>query len=170
VVKKPEHQLVYQIAESPFVYLPDRQVDSFFIGRQKRRAENPSVGCDFVIRCTDSRKRSLKISRRHLEVHRNGGTTYVVNRSKLGTELNGQEIKRGLPFIIKAGDQLSIAGVLTICILGRGQVILGGAVKGGQVIRLGNDHSTVTLEASVGNLIGTQPEIRNNSIASDRCT
>jgi hypothetical protein len=154
----PSCQLVYQIGGTTFVYLPDQDQDVFTAGRQRRGFVGGGGGCDLVIRCASSTKASLRISRKHLEVYRQGQKTFVVNRSTLGTERNGQSLARGVPTEIQAGDRLNIAGVVSLCVLHRDNVGLTRPLPTHQAAVSAEDGGTFVLEVSSGELLTTSIE------------
>jgi hypothetical protein len=150
--ERAEHPLLCQFVDSDFVYVPARYADAFWIGRQKPIPGNAEVGCDLVLRCADSARNSLKISRRHLRLVRDGETGTVSNQSKSGTQLNHRILASGQQSPLSVGDELSIVGMLTLRMVRRESMSLGDPVSGEQSIALADPPCTWTLQAYRGTL------------------
>jgi pSer/pThr/pTyr-binding forkhead associated (FHA) protein len=93
--------------------LPGQEVIT--VGRQKRRTGDPSdQGNDVVLRVPGNDPLSTRISRRHFELHRQGGRWFITDRSKAGTLRNAQPIPRDVLTPLEAGDRLLVAGLITL--------------------------------------------------------
>lgn len=149
--------LVFHIAESPFSYVPKAGSSKFTIGRQRRKSSDCDQGCDFVIRCAKSDIQSLQISRTHLEVLREDGEYSVLDRSKLGTLLNGRKLEPGQRTPIKGGDQLMIANVLTLQVLSVADATLGTPIQRGMIHGHDDADGEYIVEASLGDLTTMEP-------------
>ena len=107
--------LTLRIAGTPFAYRPMPGQAIITVGRQKRKPGEPSdQGNDVVVRVPGNDPLSTRISRRHLEIHRQGGQLILIDHSKVGTLHNGQPVSRDVPTPLASGDRLVIAGVLTL--------------------------------------------------------
>jgi serine/threonine protein kinase len=148
-------RLRLRILGTPFAYrtVPGQAVVS--LGRQKRRpGEAPQAGNDVVLRVPNNDELSARISRRHLEIHRQGDGFVVIDRSKVGTQLNGRPLTRDVPEPLASGDQLLVAGVLTL------EVDLQGTapvrpLAGNELVVSSRDKdpTAVVLEVSVGDMV-----------------
>jgi serine/threonine protein kinase len=106
-------RLTLRISGTPFAYRPAPTQTVISLGRQKRRpGEPPEAGNDVVLRVPNNDMLSARISRRHLEIHRQDEAYTVIDRSKAGTLLNGRPLTRDVATPLAAGDRLVVAGVL----------------------------------------------------------
>lgn len=123
------------------------------LGRQKRKAGEPTdVGNDVVLRVPGNDTLSGRISRRHLEVHRDGGQFFVVDRSKAGTLHNGRPLVPNQMTALSSGDRLVVAGVLTLEV----DLDAVGGKKIDNAVTLDVKDETraqVVLEASLGDMV-----------------
>jgi hypothetical protein len=110
--------LTLRVAGTAFAYRPRPGQDVIRVGRQKRRpGDPPDAGNDFVLRVAGDDELSARISRQHFEVRRSGGAHFVVDLSKVGTLRNEVPIPKGEPVELRAGDRLTVAGVVTLVVL-----------------------------------------------------
>src|SRR5262249_5147486 len=108
-------QLTLRIMGTPFAYRPAPNQTTISLGRQKRRpGEPPETGNDVVLRVPNNDRLSARISRRHLEIRRQGDDYVVVDRSRAGTLLNGRPLTRDVLTPLAGGDRLVVAGVLAL--------------------------------------------------------
>jgi hypothetical protein len=149
-------RLSLRVLGTPFTYRPLPGQNVIALGRQKRRpGEPPEAGNDVVLRVPGDDALSARISRRHLEIHRQGDGFVAIDVSKAGTLLNGQPLPRGVAAPLAAGDRLVVAGVLTL------EVDLSGAAgrAAGSEVTFPLDGATparVVLEATVGDMVTTE--------------
>jgi serine/threonine protein kinase len=110
--------LILRVAGTPYAYRADPRQGVVTVGRQRRRHDSPpGEGNDFVLRVTGNDELSLRISRRHLEVHRTPAGYEVTDHSRAGTWLNGRPLAPGVAEPLAHGDRLTVAGVLTLKVL-----------------------------------------------------
>jgi serine/threonine protein kinase len=110
--------LTLRIAGTPYAYRADPRQEVVTVGRQRRRPDSPpGEGNGFVLRVTGNDELSLRISRRHLKVHRTPAGYEVTDHSRAGTWLNGRPLPSGVAEPLAHGDRLTIAGVLTLKVL-----------------------------------------------------
>jgi serine/threonine protein kinase len=145
--------LTLRIAGTSFAYRPLPGQDVITIGRQKRKlGDPPDHGNDLVLRVPGNDHLSARISRRHCEVRRQGDGFVVIDHSKVGLAKNGQPLPRGIAVPLAAGDQLVIAGVVTLEVLLHKGVAVGAVrvtVEAGQ----GSGTDVVVLEATLGDMV-----------------
>jgi hypothetical protein len=104
-----------RVEGTTFAYRPYPGQSVITVGRQKRKPGDPSdQGNDFVLRIAGDETLSVRISRRHFEIHRSGACFTVIDRSKVGTLRNGQPLPRGQAVPLTHGDRLTVAGVVTL--------------------------------------------------------
>src|SRR5262249_42560801 len=109
--------LTLRIEGTPFPYRPLPGQDVITVGRPRRKPGDPDdQGNDFVLRVPGNDALSARISRRHLEIRRDGEDFHVCDHSKAGTLHNGQPLTRDVPTRLQAGDRLVVAGVLTLVV------------------------------------------------------
>ncbi len=114
-VSKTFSELYLQVTGSPYAYHAPYGSTDVTIGRQRRKSgQSPGEGNDFVIRIPGSEKKTRLLSRRHLEIDRVGHEFFVIDRSKVGTLLNGRRLPRDQPTPIVSSDRLIVSGVLTL--------------------------------------------------------
>jgi serine/threonine protein kinase len=114
----PAAVLTLRIAGTPYAYRADPRQDVVTVGRQKRHPDSPpGEGNDVVLRVTGDDELSLRISRRHLEIHRTPTSYTVTDHSRAGTALNGRPLPPGAAVPLDHGDRLGIAGMLTLKVL-----------------------------------------------------
>ena len=77
----------------------------------------------FVRRVAGNDALSARISRRHLEIHRQGHSFQVIDKSKTGVLKNGVPIEPGKLIALTDGDRLGIAGVVSL------EVLIGGGAR-----------------------------------------
>jgi hypothetical protein len=144
--------LTLRIAGTPFAYRPAPTQQVISLGRQKRRpGEPPEMGNDVVLRVPGNDTLSSRISRRHLEIHRQAGGFVVIDRSRAGTTHNGHPLTRDVPVALAGGDRLVVAGVLTLEVDLHGSG--GRRLAGNEVAVPRADATEVVLEASVGDMV-----------------
>jgi serine/threonine protein kinase len=123
------------------------------LGRQKRKpGESPDAGNDVVLRVPGNDALSARISRRHLEIRREGDGYVVLDRSKAGTLRNGVPLPRDQATPLASGDRLVVAGVLTLQVDlagGPGKVTPGEVTVPAQA----DTAAHVVLEASLGDMV-----------------
>jgi serine/threonine protein kinase len=143
--------LTLRVEGTPFAYrpLPGQQVVT--LGRQRRKpGDPPDHGNDVVLRVPGNDALSARISRRHLEVRRDGDGFVVVDHSKGGTAHNGRPLTRDVPAPLAAGDRLVVAGVLTLAVL------LDAAPRARPTraeVEVAQTADRVVLEATVGDMV-----------------
>jgi len=103
------------VLNTPYIYEAVPGAESISVGRQRRKpGADPASGNDVVLRIPDGSAKSLAISRRHLEIRRDGQEFFVVDYSKHGTRLNGTPLQTGSPTPLHARDRLLIADALNL--------------------------------------------------------
>jgi hypothetical protein len=126
------------------------------LGRQKRRpGEPPEAGNDVVLRVPGNDELSARISRRHLEVRREGDGFVALDRSKAGTLLNGRPLARDEPTPLAAGDRLVVAGVINLEVDLAGRPARAASATEARFRVAGPDGppTDVYLEATVGDMV-----------------
>ncbi len=149
--------LTLRVVGTAFAYRPQPDQDTISVGRQRRAAgDPPDHGNDFVLRIAGSDELTTRISRRHFEIVRRGPDYCVVDRSKLGLQLNGQWLPKNEPTLLRSADRLTVAGVVTLeIVLHQGPV--GGLVSAmAEVPAASPGRERVVLEASMGDMITTE--------------
>jgi serine/threonine protein kinase len=107
--------LTLRVVGTPYVYRADPQQIVVTVGRQRCRMDAPAgEGNDLVIRITGDDEKSLRISRRHLELARTSEGYVVTNRGRAGTLHNGRPLPLGVAAPLAGGDRLDVAGVLVL--------------------------------------------------------
>jgi serine/threonine protein kinase len=147
-------RMTLRLVGTPFAYrsAPNQAVIS--LGRQRRRpGEPPEVGNDVVLRVPSNDKLSARISRRHLEIHRQDDGFVVIDRSKAGTLLNGRALSRGVPTPLTSGDRLVVAGVLGLEVELEGVPARPRGPTEVSVTDEGGATTQIVLEASVGDMV-----------------
>jgi|GEM_PF-4004612 len=146
--------LYLRILGTPYAYQAPYGLEAISIGRQRRKQNaSDSVGNDVIIRVPGSDKKSLCISRRHLEIQRINTEYFVIDKSGGRTSLNGKILPKNEPSRLQSGDRLLIAGVITLEVLIR--VKLSGA-KTSNVIRIESPNEVqdnFLIEASIGDMV-----------------
>jgi pSer/pThr/pTyr-binding forkhead associated (FHA) protein len=146
--------LYLRILGTPYAYQAPYGLEEVSIGRQRRKqSSSEATGNDVVIRVPGSDQRSLRISRRHLEIKRIDTEYFVIDKSDGHTKLNGKLLQADQPYRLQSGDRLSIADVLTLEVLIR--VKLTGS-KANNLIRVDSpteDQNKLLIEASIGDML-----------------
>jgi serine/threonine protein kinase len=138
-------------------YRPPSILPIVTVGRQRRKVgDSPDQGNDFVLRVAGNDTLSARISRRHFELHRIADGWAAIDRSKAGLTRNGEPVPKDTPVGLADGDELGVAGVVTLEVLIRGsgpddwvqqaafvEVPAPAGIGGGQV----------QIEASVGEMV-----------------
>ncbi|MDZ7962862.1 MAG: FHA domain-containing protein [Aulosira sp. DedQUE10] len=146
--------LYLRVLGTPYAYQAPYGLENISIGRQRRKpGTSADIGNDVVIRVPGADKKSLRISRKHLEIKRIDTEYFVINKSGGHTKLNGKFLRENEPFRLQTRDRLLIADVLTL------EVIIQTRISGskvGNLIRI-DSHNTIQdgllIEASIGDLI-----------------
>jgi pSer/pThr/pTyr-binding forkhead associated (FHA) protein len=146
--------LYLRILGTPYAYQAPYGLENISIGRQRRKSgTSVDVGNDVIIRVPGADTKSLRISRRHLEIKRINAEYFVIDKSGGHTKLNGKLLKENEPFRLQTGDRLLIADVLTLEV--NIQIRISGS-KVGNLIRI-DSHNTIQdgllIETSIGDLI-----------------
>jgi serine/threonine protein kinase len=145
--------LSLRVLGTPFAYRPLPGQAVIRLGRQKRRpGEAPEAGNDVVLRVPNDDDLSARISRQHLAILQSDGCYAVVDYSKAGTLLNGAALTREVPVELADGDQLVVAGVVTL------QVDLADrpARAAGAEVSFSAGAARVVLEATLGDMVTTE--------------
>lgn len=104
-----------RVMGTPYAYQGLPGAESITLGRQRRKpGAPPAEGNDIVLRVEDREQDSLRISRRHLEIIRQGQSYFVITYGRAGTRLNGVDISSTGRTPIQPGDRLLVAGVITL--------------------------------------------------------
>jgi hypothetical protein len=152
--RQHSRQLTLRIRGTPFAYRAPPELATIRVGRQRRREGEPAEqGNEFVLRVDGDDARSVRISRRHFEIHCERDEFRIVDLSKFGTMLNGQAVPAGASAAIRDGDCLTIAGVVTLEI---GIANLGDAprVKSfGPLADTAHGAAQLRMEATVGQIV-----------------
>jgi len=152
-------RLCLRLLGTPCVYQAPPDSSVIRVGRQRRKPdEGTEEGNDFVIRSPDSDDQSLKISRQHFEIRREGPAYVIVDRSSAGTVLNGQRLEKNQPHPLRAGDQVTVAKVITLEVLLLSAALHGAAQSQLNVGAHGPVNGPLLLQASVGDMITVEPE------------
>ena len=147
------HTFTLRVLGTPYAYRPLPNQTYITIGRQRRKPGEPDdTGNDVVLRVPGNSDLSTRISRRHFEIQRDGDQYFVVDRSKVGTQLNGAPLTRDMPALLASGDRLVVAGVVELEVvlhapgpmrLVRPEVLLPGIAG-------------IVLEATLGDMVTTE--------------
>ena len=70
-----------------------------------------------MLRVAGDDRLTVRISRRHFEIRRNGSEYVVIDHSKAGLLLNGKPAPKDAPAPLRSGDVLVVAGVVTLEVL-----------------------------------------------------
>ena len=144
--------LALRVVGTPFVYRPAPGQESITVGRQRRSpGDPPDHGNDFVLRVAGSDAATVRISRRHFEVRRCGAGFTVTDLSKTGLALNGRPLPKNTAAPLAAGDQLCVAGVVTLEVLFQQE--LAGIVSAIAQAPAGGAGGRLELEASLGDIV-----------------
>jgi serine/threonine protein kinase len=150
--------LTLRVAGTDLAYRPTSEQAVIAVGRQKRRPGEPvTAGNDFVVRVEGNDELSVRISRRHLEMRREGGRWLVVDHSSGGTLRNGKPLPPGVPVTLAAGDRLTIAGVMTLEVLLRPAAVVAAAPQADVAAEAGGK-GRVRLDVSLGDLVTLRPD------------
>jgi len=110
--------LTLRVVGTPFAYVAAPHQECVRIGRQRRKpGETPDEGNDFVVRVDGADALTVRISRRHLELRRDGPRVLAIDRSKAGTLRNGRPLPRDRGAPLADGDRLTLAGVVVLQVL-----------------------------------------------------
>ena len=146
--------LYLRILGTPYAYQAPYGLETIRIGRQRRKPNSTeeNVGNDVILRVPGSNERSLRISRRHLEIKWINDEYYVIDKSGGQTKLNGQILKPNEPCRLESGNRLFIAGVITLEVLIRSNI---SGTKINNVLRIDSPESqdALLLEASIGDMV-----------------
>ncbi len=147
--------LYLRILGTPYAYQAPYGLEEISIGRQRRK-QGVSVddrGNDIVIRVPGSDRRSLQISRRHLEIKRIDTEYFAIDKSGGHTKLNGKTLIENQPYRLQSNDRLSIADVLSLEVLNRLKLT---GTKANNLIKidsLDEDRDKLLVEASIGDML-----------------
>ena len=146
--------LYLRILGTPYAYQAPYGLETIYIGRQRRKPNSTeeNVGNDIILRVPGSEQKSLRISRRHLEVKWINPEYYVIDKSGGQTKLNGKILKQNEPARLQSRDRLFIAGVITLEVLIRANI---SGTKINNVLRIDSPESqdALLLEASIGDMV-----------------
>lgn len=110
--------LYLRIIGSPYAYEVPDNLETISVGRQRRKPNSPgNEGNDVVIRVPESDQKSLRISRKHLEIKKSDFEYFLVDRSGGRTRLNGNNLDENQFYKLNSHDKLSIADVLELEVL-----------------------------------------------------
>lgn len=146
--------LYLRILGTPYTYQAPYGLEEISIGRQRRKKDSSvNIGNDVVIRVPGSDLRSLRISRRHLQIKRIDTEYFVIDKSDGHTKLNGKSLSGNQPYPLQSGYILSIAEVLTLEVLIRVKIT---GIRANNLIKI--DYSNqyqdeFLIEASVGDML-----------------
>ena len=153
-------RLYLRILGTPYLYETPADCALITFGRQRRKAgQSAEEGNDLVIRVAGEDQKSLRISRRHLEIQRADDQYFVVDCSTAGTQLNGQRLTKGERTPVRSGDQLSLADVLTLEILVAADTLSGVTHPAVELASNAADNALVFIEASLGDLKTLEPNV-----------
>ena len=146
--------LYLRILGTPYAYQAPYGLKTITIGRQRRKqGVSASIGNDVIIRVPGSDEKSLKISRRHLEIKQIDTEYFVIDKSGGRTKLNGKVISENQPYRLQPRDRLTIADVLILEVLIRVNV---SGIKTNNVIRIDDPNQVkeaFLIEASIGDMV-----------------
>lgn len=154
-IKKNEllNVLYIRILGTPYAYKVPKNLETVSIGRQRRKPDFlTDEGNDVVIRVPDSDQKSLRISRRHLEVKRVDSEYFVIDRSYGKTKLNGEILQGGETYSLKTQDILQIADVIELEILIQIEEKHLTTSSMIEVHKIGKSEFNLIVEASIGDL------------------
>jgi uncharacterized caspase-like protein len=159
--------LYLRVLGTSYAYELPNTLETISIGRQRRKSNSPDDGNDVVIRVTHSEQKSLKISRKHLEIKRIGSEYFVIDKSGGRTKLNGQSIQDTEVHKLKAQDRLQIADVLELEVLIQVKVTTLSANKSIEFHQSGQLQPQFIVEASVGDMV-TVDELSVGNMVTER--
>ncbi len=146
-------QLILRVKNTSYCYRPTPHQERITVGRQRRKVGGASdQGNDFVIRVENNEPLSLRVSRRHFEIQREGEEFLVVDRSKHGLVLNGKSLSKNTPTPLQNGDSLIVAGVLELEVILQEETVQPAGHPLPQV-RTSYSGNQVMMEVSLGDLI-----------------
>ncbi|MCA9140476.1 MAG: protein kinase [Planctomycetales bacterium] len=150
--------LSFRIIGTPFCYTPPTDFCFMSVGRQRKKPSGGQQGCDFVIRSQAGQEDSLRISRKHLEIIREGKQHFIIDCSKFGTRVNGRQLTKGQRQLIREGDLVSVADVLTLEVLSSKNAPSGTCP---QQAHIDSNHTQqrCVIEATLGDLTTFEPEL-----------
>lgn len=110
--------LYLRIVGTSHAYEVPNNLETISIGRQRRKPNSPeNEGNDVVIRVPESDQKSLRISRKHLEIRKSGFEYFIVDKSSGRTKFNGKSLHENQLYKLSSHDKLSIADVLELEVL-----------------------------------------------------
>jgi predicted Ser/Thr protein kinase len=110
--------LTLRVEGTSYAYQPAAGQDIITLGRQRRRLDGVGGdGNDLVLRIRNHDEKSIRISRRHLELRRQDDGYVVIDRSKTGTWRNGTPLPRDVAVPLAHGDRLVLAGLICLEVL-----------------------------------------------------
>lgn len=146
--------LYLRILGTPYAYQAPYGLETIYIGRQHRKPHSTeeNVGNDVILRVPGSDPKSLRISRRHLEIKRIDTEYFVIDKSGGQTKLNGTILTQDEPVRLQSRDRLFIAGVLTLEVLIRLKVT---GTKIDNVLKIDSPEyqDSLVIEASIGDMV-----------------
>ncbi len=145
--------LYLRILGTPYAYQVPYGFETIYIGRQRRKPNTTdNVGNDVILRVPGSDPKSLRISRRHLEIKRIDTEYFVIDKSGGQTKLNGTILTQDEPVRLQSRDRLFIAGVLTLEVLIRLKVT---GTKIDNVLNIDSPEyqDSLVIEASIGDMV-----------------
>ena len=147
-----------RVVGTPYAYQAAVEAQTITVGRQRRKpGQAAGEGNDLVIRVPDADEQSLHISRRHLEIQRIEDQWYVVDRSRVGTQLDGKALVTDQPAPLRSGSQLVLAGVIALEFLVQVESM---AIARQPCVNLAPSAMRgmpIVMEASVGDMITVEP-------------
>jgi pSer/pThr/pTyr-binding forkhead associated (FHA) protein len=153
-VSTPDLLLVLRLEGTPVVYRPAPGQQVITLGRQIRKlGAGYSQGNDLVLRVPNNPQLSLRISRRHLEIRRQGEEYVAIDRSKGGTSCNGQPLAPNVPWPLRDGDRLVVAGLITLGVSLTGPRGVRPTLRQVQVPTSAPEGGKALLEVSLGDLV-----------------
>ena len=148
--------LYVRIVGTPYAYHAPLDKACITFGRQRAR-DGASVegGNDIVIRVPGSSKKSLRISRQHMEIQRLGADYYVVDKgSRNGTKHNGEQLMPHKQTLLTSGDMLLVADVLSLEVVIQPQMSVPQIAHNNIQVILGDeDEDSLFLEATIGDWV-----------------
>ncbi len=152
--ESPSSTVLYlKILGTPYAYQLPENLDIISIGRQQRKkGRSEDTGNDLVIRVSGSEDKNLRISRRHLEIHRIDKQYFLMDKSNGNTILNGVQLIQDIFHRIRSGDRIIIGNVLTLEVMIRSNLF---AKNAGNIIQVKPAESgdELVIEKSIGELI-----------------
>ena len=146
--------LYLRIVGTSYAYEVPEKLDRISIGRQRRKSDSlANEGNDVVVRVPESDQKSLKISRKHLEISRENSQYLVLDKSGGRTKLNGNVLKENELHKLEVYDILQISDVLELEVLIQDKLETLKSDKAIEIYKSDTSKGVLVIEASIGDMV-----------------